>query len=409
MQVERSEVGRRPYLDGLRGVAACMVFFDHLTLALLPSLITFAPNEAHFAAERPIAMLPIGWIWNGSFAVCIFFVLSGYVLSEFCSRARIGLAAQIARRYVRLALPMVLTSALAFAIMALGLYKNLDAGLQVTKSGWLIMWYRAFVPNLLDVIKESLLDAFINGSAHYNSNLWTMKIELVGSICVFLIFFIFKSPSRRAGAALTLAIITFRSYYLLFALGVIYYFMEARIRANIARVSLLPWLKETLALVLCITGLYLGAFPATPPDVIPTWHWFLPRGVSATDWHMVGAALLVAGVLFCSIAQSGLGGRFGAYLGRISFVLYLVHLPLICSFASWSVVGMSGLPYAVNIVVTAFLTGALVFGTSTILYLYVDIYTTSLSRLAGRLVDQWVVGVCVHFPRRELGSRVRTQ
>lgn len=406
MQIETSEVGRRPYLDGLRGVAACIVFFDHLTLALLPSVITFSGREAHYAAERTVGMLPIGWIWNGSFAVCIFFVLSGYVLSEFCTRARIGLTAQIARRYMRLAVPMVMTSTLAFIIMALGLYKNLDAGQDLTKSGWLTMWYRAFEPSFVGMIRESLLDAFITGHANYNSNLWTMKIELIGSILVFCIFAIFKSPNRRAGAALALAIILLQTYYALFAVGVIYYVMEARFRGVITAAIGQPRWRNAIAFCVCVAGLYLGSCPATPPDMVRDWHAFLPRSIPAPAWHMVGAALLVAGLLFCTTVQRWLSGNFGAYLGRISFVLYLVHLPLICSFTSWSAIWLSNLPYGFNIAITAILTGALVFLTSTLLYRYVDIYSTSWSRSVGRSVDGWVSSISERLFRRTLDDKV---
>lgn len=391
MQVERSEVGRKPYLDGLRGVAACMVFFDHLTLTLFPSVITFDSRSIHYDVEARIGALPIGWLWNGNFAVCIFFVLSGYVLSEFCTRTRIGLIAQIARRYVRLALPMLFTSAFALVIMALGLYKNLDAGMLVTKSDWLMMWYRAFEPSLFGMIRESLLDAFIQGSANYNSNLWTMRIELVGSIAVFLIFAIFRAPTRRAGAAAVFILLASQSYYGMFGVGMLFYALESRCRQWATRLVPSPRIVQAAALVVFLLGVYLGSFPDVSSNVQLFWYAFLPRGISALGWHMIGASLMVGGLLFSTCAQGWLGGWLGRYLGRLSFVLYLVHLPILCSLTSWIVFALSGGSYAIAALVAATVTIAAVFGVSTLFYRFIDIHSTSVSRQVGQIVDSWAM------------------
>jgi peptidoglycan/LPS O-acetylase OafA/YrhL len=101
------ESGRKLYLDGVRGVAACVVFFGHLLLAL-----TGAPL-----------------IFNGNAAVCIFFVLSGYVLSELSQHSGLSFLAQALRRYLRLIVPMLITSTFAWALLAFGAYRNQEAAL----------------------------------------------------------------------------------------------------------------------------------------------------------------------------------------------------------------------------------------------------------------------------------------
>jgi peptidoglycan/LPS O-acetylase OafA/YrhL len=91
---------RKPYLDGLRGVAACVVFVGHLSLSLTGS----------------------SFLFNGTAAVCIFFVLSGYVLSELAQSSPLSFPAQAVRRYIRLVVPMLVTSTFAWALLAAGLY-----------------------------------------------------------------------------------------------------------------------------------------------------------------------------------------------------------------------------------------------------------------------------------------------
>jgi peptidoglycan/LPS O-acetylase OafA/YrhL len=410
MLVEASEVGRKSYLDGLRGVAACIVFINHLMLAIFPAVTTLIPGQAHYAVETQIGLLPLGWIWNGSFAVCIFFVLSGYVLSEFCSGTQIGLIAQIARRYTRLALPMLITSAFAFTIMALGLYKNLEAGLLTTKSEWLTMWYRAFEPNFLDMAKESLVGAFINGHSQYNPNLWTMQIELIGSIGVFLVFMLLRTSRGRSFAATALMLVTIQSYYSLFAVGLILFEKEAWLKVVSERMISSPIVLRRVALALLFVGLYLGAYPNATADIQPHWHFFLSRRVPVIGWHMIGAVMVVGAVLFSLPAQSWLGGPVGRYLGRLSFVLYLIHVPVICSLTAWAVIALSGMPYLLNAFLSAIATALVVLSVSAALYLYVDVYTTSLSRRVGKLVNLWTERFnYLHIRLRFAGGKVHTR
>ena len=96
---------RKLFLDGVRGVAASVVFFGHLSLALTNAI----------------------WIFNGNAAVCIFFVLSGYVLSDLAQRSQLSFPAQAIRRYLRLVFPMLITSAFAWALLETGAYRNQEA------------------------------------------------------------------------------------------------------------------------------------------------------------------------------------------------------------------------------------------------------------------------------------------
>jgi len=86
------EDSRKFYLDGLRGCAACVVLFSHLAIAL---------NS------------PLLGMFNGNAAVCVFFVLSGYVLTDLSQRSDLTFPAQALRRYIRLVGPIFVTSTFA--------------------------------------------------------------------------------------------------------------------------------------------------------------------------------------------------------------------------------------------------------------------------------------------------------
>jgi len=90
-------------LDTLRGLAALVVLANHLQHSFLPALFgTTAPES-----PGRLIMAPIAFLLNGSCAVALFFVLSGFVLSErFIASTNIAsLSDAVIRRWPRLAGP----------------------------------------------------------------------------------------------------------------------------------------------------------------------------------------------------------------------------------------------------------------------------------------------------------------
>lgn len=390
MTGRQSEAGRKSYLDGLRGVAATIVLFAHSMIAFLPSVVTFSEGEGHhYWLERGLGLSPLGWIWNGEFAVCIFFVLSGYVLSDFCSRTRISFPAQVVRRYFRLALPMLITSFFAYFLMKIGAYKNYAAATEVTRSGWLSMWYRGFDASFFDMVYEAVYGAFIKGSAAYNSNLWTMKIELVGSFYIFLVRALFDSRTLRGAVLCVFIFLNYNNFYSLFAFGALFYDWEDLAKQIYAKLIPDDQLRERVAFFGCLFGTYAGAYPHVQPGMTAPWHFFLPySGIYTLGWHMIGSVVLVFSLLSSSTVQGWLSGAKAQFLGRVSFVLYLIHLPIICSLGAGLALLLKSLPYYLNVAISAPLTISAAFFAAHLLYRFIDIKTTALSRDSGLTVDR---------------------
>ncbi|MGC2774656.1 MAG: hypothetical protein WA418_03360, partial [Bradyrhizobium sp.] len=101
-------------------------------------------------------------------------------------------------------------------------------------------------------------------------------------------------------------------------------------------------------------------------------------------WQVLSATLIVAVVLTWPLLQRSIGGAIGRMLGRISFTLYLIHLPIICSMTSWLVVT---LPRSLAAPASIALTIAGVFVASFLLCRLVDEWPTMLSRAAGIATD----------------------
>lgn len=166
---------RERYLDGLRGWAALIVVIGHTVLGVL------RPKW-----EPKYHLL----FTDGTFAVFVFFVLSGYVLSVgfFQSGRRRDVVDLALRRYPRLTIPIFVISAIAFLMMMAGWMRNIPAGMASGSEHWLATFY-AFVPRFGDLLHFSFWRVYVDPSAvtSYNSSLWTMPVEMQGSIIVFAV------------------------------------------------------------------------------------------------------------------------------------------------------------------------------------------------------------------------------
>jgi peptidoglycan/LPS O-acetylase OafA/YrhL len=364
---------RKPYLDGLRGFAALAVFTGHLMLVLVPELIQLNSDQGWAVVITAIGKSPLAVLWAGNSAVCVFFVLSGYVMAVFAQRTTLSLPAQILRRYLRLAIPILITSSFAYLLMRAGLMRNLvDPDLT---GGWLSHWYD-FGYSGQAMVYESLIGTFVTGSNAYTSNIWTMYAELYGSAYVMLFFAVGRGRLERTALWVWYIAWDWKGYMPLFAVGALLCDYEAELRR----------IPTWFAVALFVAGAYMCSLPFLALELLP-WHRLLPAIFPFDQtryWHSVGAILIVAAVLRAAPLQAMFASRLGRFLGRISFTLYLVHIPLLSSFTAAIVLAMRGTGRVPTLVVAGSATVILVIGLSWLVADLVDGAGVRLSRMAGR-------------------------
>ena len=172
----KSESRRLHHFDGVRGWAALAVVVFHSTTELFGGVIPF---------------LATGWLGlfnDGLLAVYIFFVLSGFVLSnQFFAAgnlARIRITAL--GRYVRLTIPIAAASFLTFILMKSGFLFNHDAAVILHREDWL-GWFYQFPASLASYLRFAFYAIYFDFDSHtaYDVVLWTMPYELIGSFLVF--------------------------------------------------------------------------------------------------------------------------------------------------------------------------------------------------------------------------------
>ncbi|KAK3301274.1 acyltransferase family-domain-containing protein [Chaetomium fimeti] len=209
------------YLDGMRGLAALIVFFCHLlytSFAIAPGYGATpinnpnpnspAENQAQNHHHNHIPLLPfLRLLFSGPPMVCTFFVISGYALSlrpltragaHDPSAATAVVSSLVFRRAVRLFAPAAASTGLVVVLVATGVYDATrgvagDAGLlrnlREPHFGWeggslggLVAEWGRHMFRFVHVWDWTLF----GGSTGLDVHLWTIPVEFRCSMVLFL-------------------------------------------------------------------------------------------------------------------------------------------------------------------------------------------------------------------------------
>lgn len=316
---------RLHFIDGLRGIAALVVVFSHFLCAFYPATETFQTKDVRESLlEITLSKTPFNLLYNGDSAVCVFFVISGYVLSYsfFHSKNKEAIYSSAYRRYFRLMIPVLVTSVLYYLFLAQGWFVSKSTPI-VSDSWWLQkMWNEE--PNVVHFIKSTLYDLIFHLQIEppYNPVLWSIGTELKGSYLVYSFLLMLGSNRFRWIGYALLMILTLKSYYFLFMAGML--------MSDFSHQNKLYKPKWWLLLILLLVASYFGSYKYT--TATSTWQ-LLDTIRTFVKPQAIGAIVLFYTCLHSRIAYTVLSTRLAKFLGEISYSLYLIHLLVIGSFS----------------------------------------------------------------------------
>jgi peptidoglycan/LPS O-acetylase OafA/YrhL len=326
-------------LEALRGIAALITVAGHSVLAFLPQYFGIVPGLVDQRLQGSMLYLFL----NGSAAVSLFFVLSGYVLTRrYCATEDIRILVKGAiKRWPRLAGPVLVTVLISYTLFFFHLYYFEDAG-GASRSFWLSQFGGAFhqegLPDatrasihVRDAIFQGSFLVFFRGDWLFDGTLWTMQPEIIGSFLAFgagpiLLEARKSSAFLTVGLVILVCVITFflRSELAAFPIGVGLAVLLPR------RGSLSPWIAyPAIALALYLMGftaMSIGAYSVFKPLV--------SIGMPHTYPQIAAAAILIGVIETFPPIRTPLSGRVSAFLGDLSFPIYLLHMLVICSIGS---------------------------------------------------------------------------
>ncbi len=218
----------------------------------------------HAIIEINLYKFPWNLFWNGNFAVCIFFVLSGFVLSNkyFKTRNLKIVLSGAFRRYPRLLIPVVVSVFIGYLLVKFNLFWNTNQ-ISLTKTPPVVQRFWSETGDLFYALKQGFFSIFVKKfdyPEHFNPVLWTMYYEFLGSFIVFAVIGVLRNKHIRYISYLILIIFFRDSYLLAFILGlIISEFYNCSTFANVAK-------YKYVGIASLVMGIVMGVFSYPTQD-----------------------------------------------------------------------------------------------------------------------------------------------
>lgn len=243
----------------------------------------------------------------------------------------------ISKRYFRLAIPVLASCVLVWALHKGNLFSKEYIPITDSNRDWLA---RLFPDNLnfFETLKYGLYDSFA-GKSDYNAVLWTMHTELLGSFLLFIFLLVTHKIERKTKLFLAIIFIQFiigDTHYKAFSFGMFICYLQHN-NHSYKRIVSLPVVKVGLVLL----GLYLASFPYVSYDnsLQQTMYRFTLIFRTKNYYELAnvfGCSFLLIVFVNSSKLKVFFTTKPFLFLGKISFGLYLLHLCLIPVVSSYT-------------------------------------------------------------------------
>lgn len=343
---------RIAYIDGLRGIACILVFVNHFLMAFFPASYLGGDTISHIPGglDTWYASAPVSVLTNGNFWVCVFFILSAYVLSYKIlshadrENALDSISHSFLKRYFRLFLPVFCVCVLILIFSRLGLFVN-NAAAAVTGSGLMTGRYE-YPLSFYELFSSAFARIWFKADETFSNSFWMLSTLFLGGFLSSILSIMAGKRNRRmlflyAFFALIFAFLN--SLYLSFVLGTALAYISVRQHDRMEQL-LQSFGVKISAVFLLLFGLFLGGYPSGIEAPANIYHLLnhLPSELTPYQfYHIFGAFLLITGILCLPQVQRWLSAKPILFLGDISFAVYLLNLPFIFSFSSGMLLKLS--------------------------------------------------------------------
>jgi len=276
-------IKRLTHLDGVRGIACLIVLFCHFPRLRYVPIQYFLYHHADTFTRHYLAHTPFSLLRDGTYMVKLFFMLSGFVIGLMALGAnRAEAIAYPTKRYIRLMFPAFFSLLLAQATYAYDLN-----------------WFAALKGSL------SFDEKFSHPFWFANPTLWTIAMELWGSMAIFIILpFLSQLTLRIRWGIMFIIMLILLSFHL----GHFWPFFVGALMADAYREGFkLKYSHWIFLSAILIAGLHI---PSSLLELITT-------------------AMVVAGVAWSPGVAHFFNYKICQFFGKHSFSIYLIHCPLI--------------------------------------------------------------------------------
>ncbi|MDO8638255.1 MAG: acyltransferase [Candidatus Daviesbacteria bacterium] len=391
LPIEKNANEKILYLEGLRGVAMSVVVLNHFAAIFYPAIIFGEQAYSHNNLELIIYKTPLNIFFSGIFAISIFFLLSGYFLSYkyFRFHNEEPLIPSMIKRYLRLAIPTLISVLIAFLLLKNNLFHNLSTSSITGSSMWFANFWN-FNADLYNVIIEGVfMTSIFIGNLTYNPVLWMMGYELAGSFLIYIALWIFQHTKKKILVYFLLFLFTFawKSYLMGFVLGMLICDLEYRSKVNI-----FIYKNKILGIIFLVMAIILGSFPiGSTQDTIFD---FIKIPLLSDSRNIILFQTIAASFIFLAIKNLRilkmiLEFSILRFLGEISFSVFFLHLIIFGSFSSLIFEILSNyLSYNISVLIVFIISFPLILVAAFYFNKFIVLKSLKFANFAKRLINQ---------------------
>jgi peptidoglycan/LPS O-acetylase OafA/YrhL len=322
------------YLAGLKGLACILIMTSHFF-----GIYNYAESFPSIHILDVILDSRLSFLISADFWLYLFFAVSGYLVAQSKIERLRDIVLKIVNRFFRLALPILFVYIIVYIIYLLHGFHASD-----TVSLFDCEWYQKYYTgqySLLDVVLGPV-NVLLRGKPDLNNPYWVLRDMFISSVLIYILRYCYHRLSKKKADAIcfsALLLITFGSYFFSYIItaclmGMIVAFYEKK------AISDKPYFAFWAMIV--FLSVYLL------PDK------------------------LVSALFFCSLIvyipgvkwiERLLSSKPFIFIGDISWGVYSLHWPLLCSVGAVCIIKLSG----VTGLTAAFLLSFLIIVISTLL------------------------------------------
>lgn len=302
---------RKPYIDGLKGVSCILIFLGHFSC--IYKMAESAPLLEGFAANA-MTTYPLSFFFHENFWLYLFFIVSGYLLAyNWKGTSFRQIVNKIVIRFLRLAIPVLGTGILVLLIQNTWGFTNHRFSEIGTST-----WFSSFYANPIH-LKDVLLEPFhvlLLGYSKTNVPFWILREMFTASCIIYFCCAVYERECEKlpikticiTGLFIILSLLRHSNIIVTCLIGMTGVWLEDKIARLVENI---PHSKA-----LTIIGML------SP---------FILYSIGLLSLKPIAFLLLVLSIPFIPSAQKRLSAKPLLFLGKISFGIYAIHFPVICS------------------------------------------------------------------------------
>lgn len=251
------------------------------------------------------------------------------------------------KRYLRLALPVLIVSLFVYGISLFGLFYH-NTIIELTGSPWLQLFYQ--VPlSLKSVFETSFYTVWFVGNDTFSTAYWMLTHLFYGSLLTYGVIYLIRNFNPRFQLIFILIVLFITtildSYLVNFGYGMTMAWLIYH-QVTLSR-------NKIPILFGFISGILLAGFPqGVQPKNFYSLFLFLNEFVTTSiHVHALGAFLIILSIQYLKQLKSIFESSYPQMLGRYSYSIYLTHIPLLFSISTilFILFNRYSLNYGINI------------------------------------------------------------